>query len=94
VNYIIYGANSTIGFTVLRRGVGAGYPQHHPMSGEECSRGGIVELMAIVALNNFDGTAKLCGDQRKKIDQVEKVPNLTREGKFHIKWERSSIMSR
>jgi hypothetical protein len=62
-NLIIYGAKSTLNFTVLQRGVGAEHPQSHPMSGEECSRGSIVELMTIIALNIFDGAAKLCGDK-------------------------------
>jgi hypothetical protein len=51
--------NSKLGFTVLRRGVGAGHPQNHPMSGGERSRGGVVELTTVVALNNFDGASKL-----------------------------------
>jgi hypothetical protein len=37
------------------------------MSGEECSRGGIVQLMTVIALNNFDGVVNLCGDKGKKI---------------------------
>jgi hypothetical protein len=41
-NHIIYSAKSMLGFTVLRRGVGAGHPQNHPMSDEECSRGGVI----------------------------------------------------
>jgi hypothetical protein len=64
------------------------------MNGEECSRGGIVELTAVVTLNNFDGAAKLCGDKGKKNDKVEIVSNLTHKGKVNIKWERSSRMSR
>jgi hypothetical protein len=35
------------------------------MSGEECSRGGVVKLTTIVTLNNFDGVAKVCGDNDK-----------------------------
>jgi hypothetical protein len=42
------------------------------MSGEERSRGGIVKLVAIVALSSFDDAAKLCGDKGKKIINVEK----------------------
>jgi hypothetical protein len=71
---------STLTFTILRRGVGAGHPQNHPMSGEERSRGGIVELSAIVTLNNFDGAAKLRGDKGEKIDKVEKS---TQNGSDH-----------
>jgi hypothetical protein len=63
VNHVIYSAKSTLSFTILRRSIGAGHPQNHPMSGEECSRADIIELMAIVALNYFDGAAKLCGDK-------------------------------
>jgi hypothetical protein len=37
------------------------------MSGEERLRGGVIELTAVVALNNFDGAAKLCGDKCEKI---------------------------
>jgi hypothetical protein len=65
-NHVINGAESTLGFTVLRRSVGAGHPQNHPMSGEECSRGGVVKLPAVVALDSFDGAAKLCGDKDEK----------------------------
>jgi hypothetical protein len=67
VNHVINGAKSTLDFTILRRSVGAGHPQNHPMSGEECSRGGVVELPAVVAMDNFDGAAKLCGDKGEKI---------------------------
>jgi hypothetical protein len=55
------------------------------MSGEECSRGGVVELTAVVALNNFDGVAKLCTDKGKKFYKVEKVSDLTHKGKVHTK---------
>jgi hypothetical protein len=48
-----------LGFTILWRSVGAGHPQNHPISGEECSRGDVVELMAVIALKSFDGAAKL-----------------------------------
>jgi hypothetical protein len=66
-NYIIYGVKSTLVFTIMRRGVGAGHPHNHPMSDGECSRGCVVELTVVVALNNFDGAAKLCGDTDKKL---------------------------
>jgi hypothetical protein len=64
-NHIIYGVKSTLGFTVLWSGVGVGHPQNHPMSGEECLRGGIVELTGVAALNSFDGAVKLCVDKGK-----------------------------
>jgi hypothetical protein len=30
--------------------------------GEECARGGVIELTTIVTLDSFDDVAKLCGD--------------------------------
>jgi hypothetical protein len=57
-------------------------------------RGGVVELTAIVALDDFDGAAKLCGDINKKFDKVEKGLDLTCKEKVHIKWERSSRITR
>jgi hypothetical protein len=62
-NHVINGAKGTFDFTILWRSVGARHTQNHPMSGEEFLRGGIVELMVVVALNNFNGEAKLCGDK-------------------------------
>jgi hypothetical protein len=66
-NHVINGEDSTLGFTVLWRSVGAGHPQNHPTNDEECSRGGVVELPVVVVLDNFDGAAKLCGDKGEKI---------------------------
>jgi hypothetical protein len=85
--HIIDGANDVFGFTVLRRSVGTRHPQNDPVGGEECVRGGVIELTAIVALDGFDGAAKLCGDISEKCDKVEKVSDLTRKGKVHTKWE-------
>jgi hypothetical protein len=55
-----------LGFTVLRRSVGTRHPQKYPFGGEECTRGGVIKLMAIVALDGFDGVAKLCVHISKK----------------------------
>jgi hypothetical protein len=38
-----------------------------PFGGEECMRGGIIEVTTIVALDGFDGAAKLCGNICKKL---------------------------
>jgi hypothetical protein len=43
--------------------------------------------MTIVALDDFDGAAKLCGDISEKLDNVEKVSDLIHKGKVHTKWE-------
>jgi hypothetical protein len=50
-------------------------------------RRGVIELTAIVTLDDFDGAAKLCGNISEKIGKVEKVLDLTHKGKVHIKWE-------
>ena len=70
--HIIDGANDAFGFIVLRRSVGTRHPQKDPFGGEECARGGVVELTAIVALDGFDGAAKLCGDIRENLTKWKK----------------------
>jgi hypothetical protein len=67
--HIIDGANNAFGFTILRRSIGTRHPQKDPFGGEECARGGVIELMAIVTLNGFDGAAKLCRDISEKMPQ-------------------------
>jgi hypothetical protein len=47
-----------LGFTVLRRSVGTRHPYKHIFVGEECTRGDVIELMTIVALDGFDGATK------------------------------------
>jgi hypothetical protein len=53
------------------RSVWAGHPQNHTIRDKERQGGSIVELTTIVALNNFDGGAKLCGDIIEKIQQSD-----------------------
>jgi hypothetical protein len=67
--HIIDGVNDAFNFTVLRRSVGTRHPQKDPFGCEECARGGVIELTAIVALDGFDGAAKLCGDISEKMRQ-------------------------
>jgi hypothetical protein len=73
-------------FTVQWRSVWTIHSQNHLISGKECVRRSVVELTVIVALDNFDGAANLCGDISKKFDKVEKVLDLTPKGKVHTKW--------
>jgi hypothetical protein len=94
VHHIINGEKNALGFTILWRSVRIRHPQNHTISGEECARGGVVKRTAFVALDGFDGAAKLCGDISKKIDKVEKVSYLTCKEKVHTKWERSSRTTR
>jgi hypothetical protein len=74
-----------LGFNIPRRSVGTRHPQKYPFGGKECARGGVIELAAIVALDVFDGAAKLYGDISEKIDKVKKVSDLTHKGKVHTK---------
>jgi hypothetical protein len=60
--HIIDGVKDALGFTVLWGSVWTRHPQKYPFSGKECMRGGVIELTTIVALDDFDGAAKLCGD--------------------------------
>jgi hypothetical protein len=41
--------------------------------------------MAIVALDDFDGVAKLRRNKGEKYDNVGKVSDFTRKGKVHTK---------
>jgi hypothetical protein len=66
-HHIIDDAKDALGFTVLRRTVGTRHLQKYSFGGEECARGGIVELMTIITLDDFDGAAKLCGDISDKM---------------------------
>jgi hypothetical protein len=61
-HHIIDGAKDTLGFTVLQRSVGTRHPQKDPFGGKEFVRGSIIKLTTIVAMDNFDGATKLCGD--------------------------------
>jgi hypothetical protein len=85
--HIINGMKDALEFIVLWRGVCERHPQKHPFSGEECVRGGVIELTTIAALDDFDGVAKLCEDISDFFDKVEKVSDLTRKEKVHTKWE-------
>jgi hypothetical protein len=85
--HITNGAEDAFEFTVLLRSVGTRHPQKYPFGGEECMRGGVIELTTIITLDGFDGAAKLCGDINEKCDKVEKVLDLMRKGKVYTKWE-------
>jgi hypothetical protein len=86
--------NDALGFTILWRSVGTRHPQKYPFGGEECARGGIIELTSIVAVDGFDSAAKLCGDISIFFDKLEKVLDLTCKGKVLTKWESSSRIIR
>jgi len=64
----------TFSFTVLRRGVRARHVKMNTSSEEERAGTRVVELLAIVALNFFDGGAKLgsgIGDEvRQRTESV------------------------
>jgi hypothetical protein len=83
--HIINGADDALDFTIRRRSVGTRYLQKYPFLGEECARGGVIELTTTVALDDFDGAAKLCGDISELFDKVKQVSDLTHKGKVHTK---------
>jgi hypothetical protein len=63
VDYIIDGVKRMLDFIVLWRGVWVGHLQDDPTRDKECMGGGIVELVAVVTLDGFDGTVKLHGNK-------------------------------
>jgi hypothetical protein len=83
--HIIDGTKGTFGFTIMRRGVWTIHPHDDSTRGKECMGGGIVELTTVVTLYDSDGAAKLRGNKGEKIDNVEKVSNLTCKGKVYTK---------
>jgi hypothetical protein len=56
-----------------------------PTGCKECTGGGIVELMVIVTLDNFDGVTKLRENKDDFFDNVGKVSDVMRKGKVHTK---------
>jgi hypothetical protein len=66
MQHIINGAKDALGFTILQKSVWTRHPSKYPFGGEEYMRGGVIKLTTIVALDGFDGAAKLCGDISKK----------------------------
>jgi hypothetical protein len=66
-DHIIDGVKSTLDFIVPWRGVWARHLHDDSTGGKECVGGGIVELMTIVTLDDFDGAAKLRGNRDEKI---------------------------
>ena len=73
-NDIIYGANNTFSFTVLRRGIRAGHAKMNAPRKEESASAGVVKLFAIIALNGLDASAKLGGGVGEEVgDRDESV---------------------
>jgi hypothetical protein len=48
------------------------HANNNTMSMKERTSGGVVELMVVIALNDFDGGSKLSGKIRKKIRKTGK----------------------
>ena len=53
-NDIIYGANNTFSFTVLRRGIRARHAKMNALGEEERPSAGVIKLLPVVALNRLD----------------------------------------
>jgi hypothetical protein len=62
MHHIIDDADDALDFTIMRRSVWTRHQQKYPFDGEEYVRGGVIKLTTIVALDDFHGAAKLCGD--------------------------------
>jgi hypothetical protein len=85
VDHIIDDVKSALNFTILQRGVWTEHPQDDPTRGKEHASGGVVELTAVVTLDDFDGAAKLRGNKGEKLHNVRKVSDFTRKGEVHTK---------
>jgi hypothetical protein len=80
-NNVVGGAQHTLGFNVLRRGVWVEHPEVHTMSKEELPRGGVVELTLIIALDTLNLAAKLSADKRIELGDSRKGARLQTQGK-------------
>ena len=69
---IVERTNEALSLTVLRRSVRTGHAEMHPMSEEERARAGVVELLAIVALDVLHCGAKLSSLVGKKVRERRK----------------------
>jgi hypothetical protein len=67
VDDVVDAAQHVFDFTILRIGVWAGHSELHTMGKEELSRGGVVKLTPIVALNTLDLVAELSTDKREEL---------------------------
>jgi hypothetical protein len=62
---------SVLSFTILWTSVWVGHLKDHTVGDKERSKGSIVELTVIVALDNFDGATKLYRDISEKNRQSD-----------------------
>jgi hypothetical protein len=80
-NNVVGGAQHTLGFTVLRRGVWARHPEVHAMSKEKLPQGGVVELTPIVTLDALNHAAELSANKRKELGDSQKGVRLQAQTK-------------
>jgi hypothetical protein len=80
-NNVVSGAQHTLNFTILRRGVWVGHPELHAMGKKELPRGWVVELTPIVALNALDLAAELSTDKGKELGNSQKGVRLQTQRK-------------
>jgi len=86
-NDIIYGTNDTLGFTILRRGVGTRHTEMNAPGEEEGAGAEVVKLLPVVTLDNLDYCAKLClyigkevsySGKRIRLEAQRKRPQIMR----------------
>ena len=66
---VVGGANHALSLAVLRGGIRARHAQLDTVREKEGTRGGVIELPAIVTLDSLDGEAELCGHPSEKVDE-------------------------
>ena len=80
-NDIIYGANNTFSFTVLRQGIRAGHVKMNALGEKEGTGTGVIELFPVVTLNRLDAGAKLSGGVGDEIGERAESVRLKAERK-------------
>jgi hypothetical protein len=75
--------NHVLSLAVLREGIRARHAQLDTIREEEGTRGGVIKLTAIVALDDLDGEAELSGHPSEKRRITGKASDFARKGKVH-----------
>ena len=65
-NNVVSGSEKALGFTILWRGVWAGKAIDNAICGEEGTKGGVEEFVAVIALLSFDDDVVLGFDVREE----------------------------
>ena len=71
-NDVVHAPDHTLGTAILGGCIGAGHAKVNAVSAKKCARARVVELFAIVALDGFDRSPKLCVHKGEEVSESRK----------------------